>query len=200
MVANDYIGILKGPRAIPRLWAGIVLLWACCARSPTAMADPLWPEDRMLLSIGLRLFPACLAADTELAGRIDPAGRLRVLVLHPDSPEVAAEVVDELRRIGKVRGIPLQVGTITPGPLFDLPEQSLAAVFVAAPGIDTALFEEAVRRQTLLFSPFPGDVERGAVAGVRITDQILPHVNLSQAERAGVRFKEFFLRAAKHHE
>ena len=54
------------------------------------------------------------------------------------------------------------------------------------------------RFRTLVFSPFAGDVEAGAVAGIYVADRILPFINLRQAQRAGIRFKPFFLKVARH--
>lgn len=187
-------------QGLPPAWLTPLLLLLCSLQSPGATAGTLWPEERQHLTIGLRLFPACLAADTELAQRVDAEGQLRIIVVHPDDPDTAAEVVTSLQRLGRVRDWPLAVEAITPEELFRLPEQPLAAIFVAAPRFEAELLEEAVRRKALLFSPFRGDVERGVMAGISVSDRILPYVNLPQAERAGIRFKPFFLRAARQHE
>ncbi len=77
----------------------------------------------------------------------------------------------------------------------------LGGIFVASldvGGKRLRLWSE--RHRTLVFSPFAGDVEAGAVAGIHVADRILPFVNLPQAHRAEVRFKPFFLDVAHRYE
>jgi hypothetical protein len=192
---------VRPPRS-PWLWRAVLLchiVWPLLG--PGAGADTLWEEDRQRLNVGLKLFPACLAADQGLAQRADPQGRLRVLVLHPHSLQRAEEVAADLRAVEWAGQSPLEVTAISLEQLADYQDQRLAAIFVAAPGLPDAVIEQgAAAFRTLLFSPFPGDVERGAVAGIQMSDRILPYVNLRQAARAGIVFKPFFLRIAARHE
>jgi len=168
---------------------------------PGAAAETVWDEDRQRLNIGIKLFPACLAADQALASKLDDKGHLVILVLHTDAPALAAAVAEELRSLEKVQDLPLAIRVITPDQLAAFDGQRIAALFVAAPGVPSELFERVVRgHRALLFSPFAGDVERGAVAGIELSDRILPYINLRQAEAAQIRFKPFFLRVAAHYE
>jgi len=188
-------------RRYPLLWA--LLLWHLVypLMGPGAQADGLWEDDRQRLNIGLKLFPACLAADQGLADKRDERGRLLVLTLHGDSPRAADTVASDLRGVGEVQGYPLEVAVVPADRLADYRDRKVAAMFLATPGMALAsIVAEARGHRALVFSPFPGDVERGAVAGIQVTDRILPYVNLRQAERAQIRFKPFFLRVAASYE
>jgi hypothetical protein len=194
------------PQRMPivRPWFWRTLLLCCLAwpvLGPWANADALWEEDRQRLNVGLKLFPACLAADQGLHKRADEQGRLLVLVLHPDSRRRAEDVAADLRGMGAVKEMPLRVEAVTWEGLAAYRGQPLAAIFVAAPAVPEHLYEQWLQEyRTLVFSPFAGAVEQGAVAGIQITDRILPYVNLRQAVRAGIDFKPFFLRIAARHE
>lgn len=178
----------------------LLCLWIGLNAGP-AQGDPLWQEDEQRLRVGLKLFPAVLGAleppDEETAG--DQA--LRIAVVSEGSPDGADRAASALRAIGKIRGRPLRVVALDARGLDSYEQGRLGGVFVASPGFSgTQLRAWSERLRTLVFSPFPGDVEAGAVAGIHVSDQILPFLNLAQARRAGVRFKPFLLRVARRYE
>lgn len=161
--------------------------------------DPgLWPEQEQRVHVGTKLFPACLSADQDLADKTTPEGELRLLVVHRDALEDAKEVAEALQRVGSAAGLPLRVEILQGGAVARYSGGRVAGIFLATPNADEGQLPAWPGRfHALVFSPFLGDVERGAVAGLQVTDRILPAVNLPQAARAGVRFKPFFLKVAK---
>lgn len=155
----------------------------------------LWPEEQQRLRVGLKIFPATLGAQQGLAAKRGSDGKLRVVVVYHGADEVAHQVAASLDDVGTVQGMPLTVRILPTAALDSEQDTTLAAIFVASVGID----QEVLRRlgalhQTLVFSPFAGDVAAGASAGIHVTDRILPAVNLRWARRAGVRFKPFFMK------
>jgi hypothetical protein len=73
-----------------------------------------------------------------------------------------------------------------------------AAIFLTQP-LDERLPEiikYAISRGIILFSPFQGDVEKGVLGGVHISDRVLPHINASTMKSAGINIKQFFMRVS----
>jgi hypothetical protein len=165
---------------------GWILVLAGLLWFPTLiLATSLWSsETRQRLSVGIKLLPACLAADQALEQRQTPTGELRILVVYQEDPAAAAAVAERLRHQPPIRRLPPPGGA------------PLAGLLLAEPGLPP-LSGLARELKTLVFSPFVGDVERGAVAGIHVSERILPYVNLAQARRAGIRFKPFFLEVAQ---
>lgn len=176
-----------------------VVLWSLfLGYAAVSLAQSLWPEDEQRLNVGIKLFPACLGADLALADKLDADGELRVLVVHDQNPAHADSTVRQLRQLGKIAGYPLRVASTALSVLERQANEHIAALFIVSPGLPEQLFSDWVQNhQTLVFSPFAGDVERGAVAGVFVSDRILPLINNAAAARAGIRFKPFFLRIAE---
>jgi hypothetical protein len=166
-----------------------------------AHSDGLWQEEEQRLRVGLAVFPAALGAMEPLTEKRSPDGRLDLFVVHDGSPEAAREAVESLEAIGQVRGIPIAVTVLTPEALDAYSGSVPAGIFVASTGLGSARLRRwSERLRTLVFSPFAGDVEAGAVAGISVTDQILPYINRGQAQRAQIRFKTFFLEVAREYE
>jgi hypothetical protein len=158
----------------------------------------LWPEEEQRLHVGQKLFAACLAADQDLGRKVTAEGDILVLVVHAGMPHLADQVTGDLRMVERVAGRRLRVQVIEASQVAGYRGPPVAGLFVATPGSgDGLLAVWGKRLGALVFSPFAGDVERGAVAGIYVSDRILPFVNLTQARNAGVRFKPFFLQVAK---
>lgn len=165
-----------------------------------AQPPTLWGEEEQRLRVGLKLFPACLGAVDNLDAHLTPDGALRVLVVYSGSDAAAKLAVASLNGIGTIRDLTLDVTALPAGELDANRQQAVSAVFIASVGLgSTRLRRWSERYRALVFSPFDGDVAAGAVAGVYVADRILPHINLTQAQRAGIRFKPFFLQVARQH-
>lgn len=190
-----------GPRrALPR-WAWLTLCLCVVLHAGLTSGGPLWQEEDLRLRVGLKLFPAVLGAQESLDERVSAEGDLLVAVVYTDSRDAARQAVSALRAMDPIRGHPLRVIALDAQALDTFEGGSLAGVFVASTGVQGARLRGwSERLRTLVFSPFPGDVEAGALAGIHVSDQILPFLNLEQAGRAGVRFKPFLLRVARRHE
>ncbi|EGV18351.1 hypothetical protein [Thiocapsa marina] len=165
-----------------------------------ARAQTLWQEEEQRFRVGLKLFPAVLGAVEDLEEKRGTGGKLEIRVAYEGSDRVAREAASALRGIGRIREIPLNVQIMSAEAL-DADDSMLAGIFVASVDIGgkrLRLWSE--RHRALVFSPFAGDVEAGAVAGIHVADRILPFVNLSRAKRAELRFKPFFLKVARRYE
>ncbi len=153
------------------------------------------------LQIGIGLLPAVMAADQTLAAGGSVAG-VAVYLVYRNDWHVAEQLRAHLEHVGTIRQRPVVPIVLTLDELLDENPAPHSAVFLAEP-IESRLdelIEYAARRRQLLFSPFKGDVERGVTAGFRVTDKVLPHVNLAALKRSNIQLRAFFLRIAVKHE
>ncbi|MFW5723308.1 MAG: hypothetical protein ACOCWF_01955 [Halochromatium sp.] len=193
---------------MPNLVAGccrlLAVALACSALSgygPEALARVLWPEEQQRLRVGLRIFPAVISALEGLQQRQSADGRLHVAVAYQGSDAAVDQVVTGLEEIEQIQDMPLTVTVLALEELRTYRGPPLGGIFIASVDLKPALMRDlSVTHGALVFSPFAGHVQAGAVAGIHVTDRILPAINRAQAQRAGVRFKAFFLRVAHHAE
>ncbi|RKT45117.1 hypothetical protein [Thiocapsa rosea] len=179
----------------------VVALLLCVGLVATrAWTQSLWQEEEQRFRVGLKLFPAVLGAVEDLEDKRATSGKLEIRVVYEGSDAAAREAASALSGMGRIRELPLNVQTVSAKEL-DAEDSLIAGIFVAGVNVGgkrLSLWSE--RHRALVFSPFAGDVEAGAVAGIHVADRILPFVNLPRAQRAEVRFKPFFLKVARRYE
>ncbi|PID73152.1 MAG: hypothetical protein CSB33_05220 [Desulfobacterales bacterium] len=166
--------------------------------SGAVQADLL--RERRILA-GLDLFPSFLAADRDIAEKVsDDGSLLLVLVCHGETGKIE-RMRRNLEKVQIIRGISVRVEITTNLTLQSFADDAPAGIFLAEPVRSLApLAAFAQRHSRILFSPFDGDVSRGAIGGIHVSDRILPHINWKAAAAAGIRFRSFFMRIAKIHE
>lgn len=158
---------------------------------------------------GLRLFRAILAADEDIADKTTSEGALRLIILHAGDVDLAEEVAEELRTLGKgskrghIRKIPIDVQVSDMTNADALADIGPAGVFLVENLPDGALagvVAFGVQNQIIVYSPFEGDVDRGVLAGLAIETRVRPYINLKTMRDSGIRIKAFFLKVAKHYD
>lgn len=156
--------------------------------------------DQRRALVGVKLFAALLAADQDIETKAGPDDALHVLVVHSGDRAAAEATAERLRRLGTVRSIPLAIHVRENARELSQDCPPLAGVFVAEwlSRLGPVL-ELAERYRAVVFSPFLGDMDRGAHGGLFVSDRILPVVNPAALDAAGIRLKPFFLEVAKHH-
>lgn len=164
---------------------------------------PVWAHEQedMRGIIGIKLFPALLAADLNLSSRVDENGEITVVLVYAEDNKVAVNMASRLESNGDIKGFKLHVLVM---PWKNLKDKGdvVAGVFIAEPMSDVVpdLIQYCNTRNVLLFSPYSGDVERGVLAGLEVTDRIRPYLNMDAMRDADVRLKPFFVELASQYD
>lgn len=157
--------------------------------------------DRRLL-MGIKLFPALLAADQDLAQKRGEDGALHVVFLYRADAVAASNAAKRLGATQRIKNLPLLISILPYARLAELNNKPPAALFIAesSPADLAHAVRFGIEHQRIVFSPFKGDVSAGASAGIFISDRILPLVNLASLKAAAIRLQPFLLEVAKTHE
>ncbi len=178
------------------LQAGAALL-ICVLGLATASVQADSYDDRRVRT-GARLVRALLAADEDASGRAKASGQLAVQVYAGANASVDA-IIPLIAPMGdagptKVRGLPVRVTRAQRLPPDSEPLPTV--VFLAVP-LDSAEFSEllawCIANGVVLYSPFEGDVERGATAGLSVQAKVQPFLNLATLEASRIKLRPFFL-------
>lgn len=152
------------------------------------------------LQIGSSILPGILAADKRLGS--GESETLPIYLVYRDNRRQAEQIRPGLEKIDRIRGRSVRIESVSLDDLASLEPPPASALFITEPlGADLErLLDFARQRKLLLFSPFEGDVERGVATGFRVTDKVLPMVNMQALKQTNVQLKAFFLRIAVKHE
>ena len=150
-----------------------------------------------------RLVRALLSADLGVADKRTDDGWLEVLVLmKPGQPELELGTLISPASAAngptKVRGLPLRVRTVTQVPGADSTRPIM--VFLASPLGDREfqqLLAWCIGEQVILYSPFDGDVERGATAGLSVQAKVQPFLNRTTLESSRIELQAFFVQHSR---
>lgn len=112
------------------------------------------------------------------------------------------DAVASLNTLEPVREMPIQAQAVSVSGLVAWSGAAPCCVFVGSPLLDELdhVLDFARQHKIPVFSPYAGDVARGATAGILVTDRIVPLVNPRVLQENKVELKPFFLKAAARDE
>ncbi len=194
--------MISSTGGIGRLWLrgkigfAILLTLLPLVAAPTLAQEMVSPR----MQIGIGLLPAVIAANKRIAS--EPGTVLPVYLVYKNDRQLAEQLKPGLEKVDRIQQRQLEIESIALADLLASAPEPASAIFIAeALGDDVEpLIEFANRQKILLFSPFKGDVERGVAAGFRVTDKVLPLVNMTALKQSNIQLKAFFLRVAVKHE
>ncbi|MCK5639465.1 MAG: hypothetical protein KAJ19_01665, partial [Gammaproteobacteria bacterium] len=180
--------------------SGLLLLLASLTVLPTTLYGD--EQDRMRIQVGLKLFPTLLAADQEISQKQTRDGKLLLLMVYRDRKEPANQLAEQLGKIETIRDIPILIKVTSISELTKQSMEEVAGLFLAEKlnGEINTVISLSESHELILFSPFRGDVERGVLGGIYISDRILPYINGPALQASQISLKPFYLKVAKKHE
>lgn len=184
------------------LWSvgalGLLLVSLLCFDGGRACAAE---KAQIRVRAGLDLFPSLLAADMGIEDKKGPDGTLLLILLYKDEKAYAQELAEHLGQVSQIRGIPIHIEVSDALSLSKFAKQA-AGIFLTQPLGDNLreVIAYGREKQVVVFSPFEGDVERGVLGGIYISDRLLPYLNVAALQASHVQIKPFFLRVAMRYE
>jgi len=194
----------SGRRQRLRGWMLVVamlIVTAVSVSASTALADDA--DDRRVRA-GARLFRSLLTAQVALEAKAAPDGALHVVIYGTDT-HLAAEIATLIAANGEagktgIRDVPVAIDQVANLAALTAQASAPAGVFLVSAQTEKDL-AELVRWSTaakvVLYSPFDGDVERGAAAGLCIEAKVQPFLNMPALQAAGVEIKPFYVKVAR---
>jgi len=183
------------------LLAGLVAaVTAVSVSASTARADDA--DDRRIRA-GARLFRSLLTAQVALESRAAADGALHVILYGSDahlSGEIASLIASggDAGKTG-IKDLAVKIDNVTSLSALAQAQQP-AGVFIVSAQSEKDLAELvqwSTASKVVLYSPFDGDVERGAAAGICIEAKVQPFLNLPALQAAGVELKPFYVKVAR---
>ena len=156
------------------------------------------------VQISLPLFPRIVAVDSKFQNKLTGGNKVRLVFVYDRDKAKAKELA---RTVGKANKniVNVRVDAV-PMPIVEqLSADALTptAIFVAEP-LGEADFKElvmySINKRIIVFSPYSGDVERGATVGLVITSRVFPYFNNHTLESSGIEINPILLDMSKRYE
>ncbi len=178
----------------------IFCLWLILAMSFSVAADSF--TDRRT-SVGIKLFRSMLVSNTAYLDKVTPSGELHIKLIYTQNARKAHTLASSLGADLKVlQGKPVVLEVVSLNEFLNSKTPILGAFIVQKMnGANLkAMIDKSILGQTLLFSPFEGDVEKGVFGGISVESKVRPFINMTTLKKSKITMKAFYLRVSKKHE
>ena len=175
-------------------------LWLILLISLPVVADSF--TDRRA-SVGIKLFRSMLVSNTTYLNKVTDSGELHVKLIFIVSDRKARALAASLGPDFQVlKGKPVVLEVVSLNEYLKNKETILGAFIVQKMnGANLkAVIDKSILDQTLLFSPFEGDVEKGVFGGISVESKVRPFINIDTLKKSKITLKAFYLRVSKKHE
>ena len=156
------------------------------------------------VQISLPLFPRIVAVDNNFQSKLTDENKARLVFIYDRNKLKAREMASEVGKSNQ-NIVNIEVDSVSISLKEQLQENTTipTAIFVAEP-LGESDFKELVlygiKKGIIVFSPYSGDVERGATVGLSITSRVFPYFNNNTLEASGVEINPILLDMSKRYE
>ena len=159
--------------------------------------------EKRRVDISISIFPRIVAVDNQFRDKLDKEKKTLLLFVYDSdkdfAEDLAARMLSENNNIG---------GMLVDTRVMSVEEELSAtevptAIFIVEK-LDQVRLEKvmayAASTHRLLFSPYIGDVERGVMVGVSVTNRVKPYFNVSALRNSEVVINALLMKMSKRHE
>lgn len=156
------------------------------------------------VKISLPLFPRIVAVDNEFHNKLTEDNKARLVFVYDRNKSKARELAEEVGKSNR-NIVNIEVDSLSLSLKDQLSDSALTptAIFVSEP-LGGKEFDKLVlygiNKGIIIFSPYSGDVERGATVGLSITSRVFPYFNTKTLDASGVEINPILLNMSKRYE
>jgi hypothetical protein len=178
------------------LVSGLGLIWSLAARASDV-------ADRRI-QISLPIFPRIVAVDNGFRDKVLPKEKVLLSFLYESNKDKAEKLAEALKqKLTNVAGLEFTAQAVSVQDQLAAKALIPTALFVTehfSQQTFVAVLEYSIKNQRIMFSPFVGDVERGATAGIAITSRVKPFFNVKTLKRADIDINPILMKLSKRYE
>lgn len=180
----------------------LIVITMTTATASSGFADE---EEKRRVDISLSIFPRVVAVDNHFRDKLIDGDEVQLVFLYSKNKlrasELAARINDNGKSIGGMKVIASVKNIVNIKK--DKSGKNPTAMFLSERFSDDELvsimaFAESNSR--LVFSPFSGDVERGATVGISVTNRVKPYFNLNTLRRSDIDINALLMKMSKRYE
>ncbi|WP_455204236.1 hypothetical protein [Kaarinaea lacus] len=156
------------------------------------------------VQISLPVFARVIAVDNGFRDKLSDNNIVILAFVYNDNRSQAEQMTASLQsKIKNIARMKYQTKIVTVSDLVNGKGQAPTAIFLAQ-NLPAEKFDSVIvyakAKQRIVFSPFVGDVERGASAGIAITSRVNPYFNLTTLRDSKVEIHALLMQMSKTYE
>lgn len=160
-------------------------------------------RDSRRVDISLSIFPRIIAVDNHFRDKLSDNKEAYLLFVYDKDEEYAQKLAERMKKSNaNIGGMKVSVSVVSATAGVPKGERP-TALFVAEKLTDAQLKKVMVfakETHRLVFSPYLGDVERGATVGISVTNRVKPYFNLSSLRDSKIAINALLMKMSKRHE
>ena len=181
-------------------WSLVILLVSLSTMAGASLADE---NDVRRVDISLSIFPRIVAVDNHFRDKLNSDKKAYLLFVYDKNKEYAQQLADRMKNSNANIG-GMAVVTEIMSVADDLPINNPPTALFVVERLSNAQLEKIIlfsaETHRLVFSPYSGDVERGATVGISVTNRVKPYFNLSALRQSKVAINALLMKMSKRHE
>lgn len=156
------------------------------------------------IQISIPVFPRIVAVDNEFQNKLGKDGQVLLVFLYDSNKNKALQLAQMLHaKLTNVAGLKF-ITKVSPVSNLTKNNDAVPTAMFVAERLPKKAFEAAVayaiNNQRIVYSPYVGDVERGATAGISITSRVNPYFNLKTLESSNIKINALLMNLSKVYE
>ena len=176
------------------------MLVSLSAMAGASLADE---NDTRRVDISLSIFPRIVAVDNHFRDKLNSDKKAYLLFVYDKNQKYAQQLADRMKNSNANIGgmaVVTEIISVTD----DLPINNPPTAVFLVERLSSAQLEKimlfSAETHRLVFSPYSGDVERGATVGISVTNRVKPYFNLSALRQSKVAINALLMKMSKRHE
>jgi ABC-type uncharacterized transport system substrate-binding protein len=162
-------------------------------------------EEKRRVDISLSIFPRIVAVDNNFREKLVLDNKVQLLFLYSNNEkraeDLAVRIAKKARNIGgmNVMASAKNINSILGADQKIKPTAIFISERLSKDDLDKVM-DYAASENRLVFSPFSGDVERGAMVGISVTNRVKPYFNLAALKRSNIVINALLMKMSKRYE
>jgi len=179
----------------------VIVAVVCFFYFTSVYSDEL--EERRI-RISLAIFPKIIAVDRGLSTKLTDNQFVKLLMVYHSNKTKAEELAELLRnKVKNIGGNKVEIVVEKISDVSLIFTERVAGIFVTERFNDIDLnkvIRVGISQQVTVFSPYAGDVERGATVGIAIGSRVKPYFNIATLNASKVIIHKKLLKVSKRYE
>lgn len=162
-------------------------------------------SEKRRVDISLTIFPRIVAVDNGFRSKLGPENKAQLIFLYVDEKDRATSLAEALKLKNKnIGGMGVSAKAVSLNDILSVNKEfNSTAIFLSERLGDDDLkkiIKFSVERNRILFSPYAGDVERGAMVGISVTNRVKPFFNLATLKKSKIVINALLMKMSRRYE